>query len=347
MALSYTFSCRSNQKSTLSDAGPSCNSLLLPRFQIMSSPDDETSDYAEASRIILLSVGVPMFIAGIINNILNLLTFVFIPQFNKPSNSIFLLASFLGSQVNLITAFLPQLIHRISESDPLSHSVILCKLRWFLGPLSRTFALHCICFAAINQYLLTSRSVRLRQLMTRRRAALTSLIVLGYETGLSIPSTLFYTHFTSSANITTCTSKDPTFAVYTAHLAIVTYSLIPIIVLSICSILTWRNLRSNLVRQRDLEQSLARMLLAQIVMILLTSIANVINQMYFFYTRTVPKTSLRLAQESVASSIFTLFGFSAHSISFYVYALASKAFRQNIRSFIDLKRRRVHPGIPR
>jgi hypothetical protein len=307
----------------------------------MSNLSDEIARLALISRVMVGSVGVPMFILGSIGNLLNVIAFAFLRQFNKLPSSIFLLISFIGSQIDVIASFLPQLVYRISGTDPLASFVILCKLRWFLGPSFGTVALHCICFAAIDQYLITSRTARFRNLINRRRAAFISFFVLFYSIGVMVPSLVFYTHVVNSANATTCNIKDPTFATFSAYLAIFIYSLIPIFVLLIFSLLTWRNFRSNLLRQRDLERSLTRMLLIQMMMILFTSIPSAINQMYFFYTRTTPKSSLRIAAEGVLSSVIVLLGFSTHCFSFYIYILTSKAFRQNIQSLFLLRQRRI------
>jgi hypothetical protein len=313
----------------------------------MSTSSDETARFTLISRVLLASVGLPMFIVGIIGNFINMWAFAYRPQFNKLPSSIFLLSSFIASQIDLIAGLLLQLVYRISGIDPVVNYLILCKLRWYIGPLSGTIALYYICCAAINQYLVTSRKIRLHQLITRRRAVFISFFAIIFWTGVSSPALVFYTHVVNSINVTTCMVMDPTFAAYLAYFSIVVYSLIPMIVLSIFSLLTWYNVRSNLIRRRPLEQSLTRLLLAQIVMVLLTSTANLVNQMYFFYTRTVSKDSLRLAQESVASSVLTLFGFSTHSISFYTYLFTSKAFRQNIRPIFVHRRNQVEPVILR
>jgi hypothetical protein len=313
----------------------------------MSSLSDETAHFALISRVLLASVGPLMFIFGTIGNLINIVAFARLRQFNKLSSSIFLLSYFISSQIDLIVGLLPQLIYRIDGIDPLTNIVILCKIRWYIGPLSGTVALHCICLASIKQYLFTSRRIRCHQWITRRRAVLASFFVLMIWAGLLSPAMIFYTNFINSANITVCNIINPIFAEYYAYISIVIYSLIPIFVLSIFSLLTWKNIRSNLIRRQNLEQSLTRILLAQIVCVLLTTVPNAINQFYFFYTRTIPKSSLRLAQESVVSSVFTLLGFSTHSCSFYTYMFTSKAFRENIRSLFVLRQHRIEPDILR
>jgi hypothetical protein len=309
----------------------------------MSNLSDEIARLNLVSRVLIISGGVPSFILGTIGNLLNALAFAFHPQFSKLPSSIFLLMSFIGSQLDITSSYLPLIIYRITGTDPLVSSVIICKLRWFIGPAFGTVALHCICFAAINQYLITSRTARFRNLINRRRAGFISFIVLFYSIGVMAPSLFFYTHVVNSANATKCTIQNPIFATFSAYLAIFIYSLIPIFVLLIFSLLTWLNFRSNLVRQQGLERSLTRMLLTQIMMILVTSIPSAINQLYFFYTQTTQKSSLRIAAEGVLSSTINLVGFSTHCFSFYAYIFTSKTFRQNIQSFFFRIQRRIGP----
>ncbi|UJR11988.1 hypothetical protein I4U23_016166 [Adineta vaga] len=151
---------------------------------------DEISRLSSISRTITVIVGLPMFICGIVGNLINLLGFTFLPQFNKLSSSIFLLVSFLASEISLLVVLLPQLVFRLSGNDPLANNVILCKLRWFAGPLSATVALHCICLASINQYLLTSRNIERHRWITRRRAVLISCFVFIFWIGPLSPSEL-------------------------------------------------------------------------------------------------------------------------------------------------------------
>ncbi len=100
----------------------------------MSNSSDETARFALISCVLFISVGLSMFIVDIIGNILNSLAFTSIPQFNKDPSSIFLSILFIESQMDLITSLSLQLVSRISGSGSLTHAVILCKLRWYLGP---------------------------------------------------------------------------------------------------------------------------------------------------------------------------------------------------------------------
>ncbi|UJR06966.1 hypothetical protein I4U23_011254 [Adineta vaga] len=311
----------------------------------MSNLSDEITRLLLISRILLISIGLPMFIGGTIGNFLNILAFARLPQFTKVSTSIFLLTSFIFGQVDLFGGFLFDLIYPISGSDPLTSFVVLCKLRWCLGPLGGTLGLYCICLAVMNQYLVTSRTVQYRELITRRRAVFIIIFIIIICIGFISPSLIFYTLVENSGNVTLCYVINPIFAEYYTYLAIIIYTLIPIPLLVIFSALTWYNVRHNLLQNRNLEQSITRLLFAQIIMVLLTALPNLVGQTYFFYTRTISKSLLRHAQENVLSSILNLFTFSTFSLPFYTYIVVSKPFRRNIKSLFSFNQHRVYSDI--
>jgi hypothetical protein len=201
--------------------------------------------------------------------------------------------------------------------------------------------------ATFNQYLITSRQAHRHRWVTRRRALYVCLFVLFYSIGSNISQPIFYTHITNSANVTSCSSSSLIYSTYYPYFSLVTYSIIPVFVLSVFSVLTWRNVRSNVVRQRaTLQQSVTRMLLAQIIVVLCTTVANLGNQMYFLNTSSVSKSAFRIAQETVASTVFTVFGFSTFCMSFYIYVMTSKAFRGNIRLLFRRREHRIGTDFP-
>ncbi|UJR06743.1 hypothetical protein I4U23_011032 [Adineta vaga] len=308
----------------------------------MSDSSDEIARLSFISRLIFASGGLVIIIFGTIGNLLDLFAFIHLPQFNKLPISIFLVTSFIFSQLTLTFALLPQLIFRISGYDPLSSSIFLCKLRYYVGLTSGTIALNSLGVAALNQYLFTSPIVRLRHLITRKLAILVVFSMLLLVDLMFIPLFIFYTHITNSANVTICTTTNINFTAYTG---LIIYSSIPVIVLTISSVLTWHNVRNGLGQRGDLYQNLARMLISQVIIVLLTTIPNLFNQIYTLSTRTVSKSVIRQAQENLLSSILGLFSFSTFGASFYTYIFASRSFRNNIKGLFSVRNRRIQPAI--
>ncbi|CAF1540515.1 unnamed protein product, partial [Adineta steineri] len=219
---------------------------------------------------------------------------------------VFLLFSFAGSLTTFLTGLLPQLVAQFSGTDPLATYLILCKLRWFIGIGSATVALHCLGLAALNQYLLTSRDIGRHSWITRRRAVLMSLFVIIFFLGLISPNLVYYTHTKNSINMTQCVIINPTAAIYNTYNGLVIYSLLPIIILSTFSLLTWWNLRNKMVRRAEMERPLTRLVFAQITMVLLASTGYVIRRMYQLYSTNIPNDAFQVAQNNVFNSVFTL-----------------------------------------
>ncbi|CAF1278809.1 unnamed protein product [Adineta ricciae] len=228
------------------------------------------------AQTIVIYAGSSMFICGILGNIVNIFLFTFHRQFNSLSISRFLLFSFFGSQLNLLSAFLPQLISRITGNDPLVKSEILCKLRWFFGPVTGTVALHGICLASVNHYLLSLRNIRYHRWITQRRSYFICLFVLFYSVLFISPNLIYFTHWINISNITTCDIINPIAASYNVYIGLVIYSLIPIFVLSILSSLIWFNIRKIIIRGNGIEQTITGLLVGQVVMVLFTTIAFIL-----------------------------------------------------------------------
>ncbi|CAF1334375.1 unnamed protein product [Adineta ricciae] len=284
-----------------------------------------------------------IFVLGIIGNSINILVFSCFSQFNKGASPVFLLFSFVTSQTYLLFLLLPQIISQLSGVDSLVTYLPLCKIRWFVPTGGATISLHCLSLAAFNQYLLVSRNVRHHQWINQRRAVLMSSIVVIYTAGLMSPNLVYYKHIVTAPNKTQCTVIDPIGKTYDVYNGFVIYSLLPIIALSTFSFLTWWNIRKGMVRRAKLERSLARLIFAQIIMVLLASIGFFIRRIYFLYYISTGKSPLQLAQETLFNMIFLLIGHIIHSFSFYTYFITSEVFRQNLLSFFGKRATRVEP----
>ncbi|CAF0809853.1 unnamed protein product [Adineta ricciae] len=286
-----------------------------------------------------------LFVLGIFGNFVNIILFTFHRQLNKLPTTTFLVVSFLASQVNLCIVSIPQLLSRFAGSDPLTKYPILCKLRWFFGPVTAIVGLHGFCLAIINQYLLTSKHIRYRQLITRNRSYFICLTVIFYALVFLTPNLFYFTHWINSSNKTICDIINPIAANYNVYIGLVVYCFIPILTLSIFSLLMWLNVRRILVRQHEMEQTMTRLLIGQIIMVLLTTVAFVIHRMYFLYTKNLSKSSLQLAEENVISAVAVLFITSTHWMSFYVYVFTSKTFRHNLSDIIFRQQGQIRPAV--
>ena len=90
------------------------------------------------------------------------------------------------------------------------------------------------------------------------------------------------------------------------------------------------------------------MIVAQIVVIILTSLPSAVYAIYTLGTRTTSKGSSRLAVENLVNTLCVLIGFLTHAVMFYVYLFASLQFRLNVRlSFKEVCQRGAKDCPPR
>lgn len=307
----------------------------------MSNLSAEAARLSMISNDILISGGLPIFICGLIGNLIDMVLFTTHPRMNQMSTSIFLATSYSGSFITLLTGLLPQLVYRLTHYDPLAKYEVLCKLRWFLGVGTATVAVHSLCFATVNQFLVTTNSVRCRNLITKRRAIILCTFIYIYCAGLLAPNLFYYKHVLNAVNQTICDVPNPIVSSYNAYTSLIIYTLIPMSVLILFSLLTLKNIRKQLHRRLDLEKTVTRVLFAQVIIVLIATVAYCIRRIYQLYTANIRKDAIRIAQDDIITSVSTLFGFSIHGFTFIVFFAISDAFRSNVLSLRPRRQRRV------
>ena len=283
-----------------------------------------------------------MFVLGTIGNLINIISFVRLESLKTLASSLFLLASFIASQFVLITGLLTRVIRGFTGIDPVYTSVALCKARWMIRTAAGTVSLTCVCFAAIDRYLVSCHNVRRHRLITIKRARWAIFISICFWSSIFSSYAVYYTAPTPLS----CTIADPFFAYFASIFNLFHYSILPLSVLSVFCTLTWRNLGQQPITYLRggvrLYDQVTRMLIAQSFEIFITSFPNMIWQIYVVSSNSIVKNSLRIAQENLINTICVLIGFSTHAVTFYVYLLASSTFRKNINGMF-LRTRQIVP----
>jgi hypothetical protein len=310
----------------------------------MNSTTNDTSLYLLQSipQILYSSVGLVLFIIGTIGNVLDIISFSRLESLNTLASSLFLLASFIGSQVVLIIGLLPRIIFGLSGGNLLFNSLFLCKARSMLKTASATFTMTCVCLAAIDRYFHSCLDLRRQRWITINQTRLTiAIIAIVCLVGFS-PYAVFYTVSTASS----CSIVDPVFAYFQPSLALFFHNLGPLIVLTIICILIWQNLGQHVtfylrgsVRSYD---QVTRMVIAEIIVIFVTTFPTIIWEIYTIATQAITKSSLRVAQEAIIDTVFTLPAYCPYTIMFYVYLSVSPVFRRNVKNLFFW----AHPILP-
>jgi len=158
-----------------------------------------------------------------------------------------------------------------------------------------------------------------------------------------IPNGIYYT-------APFCTITNIVFAQFSPIFSLTVYSTAPLLVLAIFSTLTWYNLHSVSIRTVHLsstQREVNQMMIAQICLVLLTSISNIVVQVYSLSTRTMFKSPVHLAQEGLLTAALSMFGFTTHASTFYIYLIASRSYRNNVKNVIFRCQQQQHRVLPK
>jgi hypothetical protein len=307
------------------------------------------------SNKIMIYAGIIMYIFGIIGNILNIWVFSIWSRSRRRSHknhrsdrtsnsSLYLLASSLANLIVIIYPLLTRIMfdgyrYHVTKAN----LFILCKLRFYTLHTFDLISLTCICMATFDRYLISSRKVRLRELSTRRQRTKLIILFIILFIGLhSVPIGIYY----DISNTGQCTILSLTYLYYYLYIVqIFLHGIIPIIVLSIFGILTFKQLKKINPRHRhhhgniSSDKQLSRMLLLMSIAIILSSIPYCIEQSL---------NVMFIRNARLKPSYFYLYHVISHILyytnpvsSFYVYYISTPNFRIQVQKIIFC-RQHVH-----
>ena len=193
---------------------------------------------ALASSIITTYVGGMMFILGTVGNTMNIIIFSCLKPYRSLPTSAFLATASFTGQVYLTIALGFSSISKFIGYDIFTRNSAICKCALYFKAVSLQISLTCLCLSSIDRYLMTTRSVRLRGLITLRRARFIIYICTVVWSCIEIPNAL-YTLIIPSFDLC-IPSADYILTASFSNLVFAT--LLPIIILSVFGLLTWKNL---------------------------------------------------------------------------------------------------------
>ncbi|CAF1045124.1 unnamed protein product [Adineta steineri] len=280
------------------------------------------------------------YIFGNISTSLCLLMFISMKRFRKNPSSTYLLSSSMAGFVLINTSYLTRVFLPNFIFDPSTTSLIWCKLRQYIGHLSSLIFLYCISWAMMDQYLSTSKKVRLRQFSTvkiaRRLVSLTFLFSFIHSIPLIIYNEI---NISTITNIRSCVITNN--LIYRNY---VTYFVIPFVLgifptflMIIFAILSYANI--NYLHQRQMrtqvQHQLTRMVSAQTFFVIIGMIAYTAQTIYNLVTTSTLKSPLRQAQENVALTITGVLAYTGYVFNFYIYIFVSPTLRKHFKELIQ------------
>lgn len=140
----------------------------------------------------------------------------------------------------------------------------------------------------------------------------------------------------------TCSVTDSSYAYFIGIWHLVMYGTSPPLLMLIFSLLTIRHVHSRRIMPTanvtnahhsgsPKEKNLVRMALFQCLLVGSTTILYAILQFYITFTTNDVKVPLRTAIENVITNFIGAISAAGHSVTFFIFTLASQMFRQHLK----------------
>ena len=197
--------------------------------------------------------------------------------------------------------------------DLTQKSVAWCKIRYYLFATWAGITVTCQCLAAIDQFLITSRSTRLRHLSTLKGAyrAVAVTIIIWWLHGIPW---LIYQDISPTSGA--CVYINPIFLQYVIFFGLVTICLLPMTVIGIFGFLAYRNISSTMaLNQQNAHRQTTIMVCTQAFMIVGCGIFNGGWNVYVWITYLMAKDIERLSKEYLFQSVIALLTYVVFSVS--------------------------------
>lgn len=238
---------------------------------------------------------------GLVSSCIMIFVFMKVRTYRKtPSTYYFLVASFHDAGA-LIADLGPIAVSGILNVDLNRVSLVWCKLRFFLASSLSAIPLSCITLAVIDQCIVTSNSVTIRNCSSIKIARCASIIIMILWWLHGIP---WLINRQISPITGLCFYADSRFTVYASIFIFGILCGCHIATMILFSLLTYRNIqKTTVLSQRKIDRQVLLMVWCQVALIIVGLIPYGITVTYTFITSNLTKTDDRKLQEALVSSV--------------------------------------------
>ncbi|CAF0854556.1 unnamed protein product [Adineta steineri] len=277
-------------------------------------------------------VGIPQFCLGILGNLLNVWIFSRESTYRKVPSTFYLLMASAAGIVQIMSGQIPRFLILGFNNDLTRTSLVWCKCRQFLiatfGGIGMTFQ----CLSVIDQFLVTSRHVRIRQFSNIKSAhhIVVGVIIVWVLQG--IPFLVF-----NQIQAGTCIINNRILNIYWSYvyfLGLLTAA--SIIVMITFGILAYRNMHllKNTAQLNHADQQLTIMICMQIFIVFISVASYGGYNVYALATASIQKDAEQKGKDLVALTVTSLSAFLNYGSSFYVFFLSSNRFRRQTKKHV-------------
>jgi hypothetical protein len=249
----------------------------------------------------------------------------------RTASSIYFLALSIFAIIYLIWSIVP-FIYTLNHIDPQTQSLFYCKVKIYGSHVLGLFLRYIIVFACADRFFATRTNVRIRSFNSVSMAMKLVFIMCGVWLVIAIHLPIFMTIRGGVCGM---------FGVYKFIYAIYQITLggiLPPTLMCIFSILTIRSLHQRhgaRVRARQRDRYLLRMIVAEVMVNVFTSIPYSANLVYGAATYyIINKSAQRLEIESFISFVTQFLVYLLSVAPFYLFMLTSKPFRNEFINIV-------------
>ena len=257
-------------------------------------------------------VGFVLFLVGLIGSVIQILIFTSVPRYkNIPSCLYFTMASINDCGL-LITGLAPYIVTAILNVNINRSSAVWCKLRFFFASIFAAIPLSFVCLSAIDQFFITSTSIRLRQWSNMKTAW-----------RLSIGVTIFWWmhgalwfYFQDLSPITgLCYYVNPKFSIYAILFIFGVLCLFHTSIMITFTILTYRQVQKSIaITRRRFDRQMITMVCSQVFLTTVSVTPYGANVIYQSVTIPLLKSDEQRAIESLVSVVTYMLNFLTYGV---------------------------------
>ncbi|CAF0770712.1 unnamed protein product [Adineta ricciae] len=231
------------------------------------------------TQIFVLYIGSATLSLGLFGSMINSIIFLTNPMYRSQPSTFFLLISAITRFIHLFTIGLSRGLGVVFHIDVTCASLLWCKTRYYVVNSGFGIAVTCECLAAIDPFLVTSRSAKLRRLSSIRWSHRIGIGVVTFWLLQNIPYFIF-----ADISSSICSIHNDFWDAYSVYVNNwLFFAIAPMSICVLFGILTYRNIRTLKARRQlqRIDYQANYMVFGQIVA---TIVPIIPGTFYFVYS---------------------------------------------------------------
>jgi hypothetical protein len=290
------------------------------------------------------ALAIPFIILGIVGAILIVLIFTKQRLYWRNASITYLLAGATITGIHLPMIYSQSILVHGFGLNFLNTNVIACREHNYLLYMTTVAAISFPCWAAFDQYVNTSRDAVFRNRWSSIRVARLAIVGTVLFWIIVYLPIIFVSGIVDGA----CVLQDGIFTRFNTYfLTPFVYSVGPLIIMTVFTLGTVRNLRSikSLNQQGHLAIQVRRMLIPQLIVLGVSGIPFGFEGIYLDLTSEIEKDDFRLALENFFGQVILLLFHCNYVCTFYIYLYTSSEVRRAFKNLIFkcIRKNRVIP----